>query len=186
MNKNIIKLLISFWKIGTFSIGGGYAIIPLIQEQVVNHYGWLTLQEYTDIITISQMTPGPLVVNTASFIGIRIAGLIGAIAATLGSILSGFIISILLYNFFKKYTGIDSISNILKGLRSSSVGLIASAASTIILIAFFGTSSLDFGSMNINITAIIIFVISLFLLRKYKLNPILIMVLTGVAGLILY
>lgn len=186
MNKIIITLFISFLQIGTFSIGGGYAIIPLIQEQVVNYYNWLTLQEYTDIITISQMTPGPLVVNTASFVGIRIAGILGAIVATLGSILSGFIISILLYNFFKKHRDIDSISNILKGLRSSSVGLIASAASTIILIAFLGTSSLDIKSISINITAVTVFIISLFLLRKYKLNPMMILALTGVAGLFLY
>lgn len=186
MNKTIITLFISFLQIGSFSIGGGYAIIPLIQEQVVNYYNWITLQEYTDIITISQMTPGPLVVNTASFVGIRIAGIPGAIVATLGSILSGFIISILLYNFFKKHKDIDSISNILKGLRSSSVGLIASAASTIILIAFLGTSSFNVKDININIMAIIVFIISLFLLRKYKLNPILIMVLAGVVGLFFY
>lgn len=186
MNKTIFTLFITFLQIGLFSIGGGYAIIPLIQEQVVNSYNWLTLQEYTDIITISQMTPGPLVVNTASFVGIRIANIPGAIVATLGSILSGFIISILLYNFFKKHEDIDSISNILKGLRASSVGLIASAASTIILIAFLGTSSFDIKGISINITAIIVFIICLFLLRKYKINPILIMVLSGVVGLFFY
>lgn len=186
MNKTIFTLFITFLQIGSFSIGGGYAIIPLIQEQVVNYHSWITLQEYTDIITISQMTPGPLVVNTASFVGIRIAGISGAILATLGSIISGFIISIFLYKFFKKHKEIDSISNILKGLRSSSVGLIASAASTIVLIAFLGTSSYNIKDISINITAIIIFIISLFLLRKYKLNPILILVLTGFVGLLFY
>src|SRR5699024_12841555 len=99
--KMVITLFIRFFQVGLFSIGGGYAIIPLIQAQVVNNFGWLSLQEYTDIITISRMTPGPLVVNTASFVGIRIAGFLGAVAATVGSILSGFIISIFLYNFFK-------------------------------------------------------------------------------------
>ena len=186
MNEIILTLFIRFFQIGLFSIGGGYAIIPLIQEQVVNSYQWLTLQEYTDIITISQMTPGPLVVNTASFVGIRIASIPGAIVTTLGSILSGFIISILLYNFFKKHKDIDSIANILRGLRSSSVGLIASAASTIILIAFLGTASLNVQSMHLNIMAIIVFIMSLFLLRKYKLNPMLIMILTGLVGLIFY
>lgn len=186
MNKIIIELFINFFQIGLFSIGGGYAIIPLIQEQVVNSHHWLTIQEYTDIITISQMTPGPLVVNTASFVGIRIASIPGAIVATLGSILSGFIISILLYNFFKKYKNIDSIANILKGLRASSVGLIASAASTIILIAFLGTSGFDVKTIEVNFIAIIVFLISLFFLRKYKVNPILIMLLTGVTGLFFY
>jgi chromate transporter len=186
VSKTIFTLLISFLQIGLFSIGGGYAIIPLIQEQVVNSYNWLTLQEFTDIITISQMTPGPLAVNTASFVGIRIAGISGAIVATLGCILSGFVISIFLYNFFKKHKDTDSVSNILKGLRSSSVGLIASSASTIVLIAFFESSSFSVKLVNINITAIIVFMSSLFLLRKYKVNPMLIMVLTGIIGLFFY
>ncbi|MCO8287694.1 chromate transporter, partial [Tetragenococcus halophilus] len=135
MNNYILTLFIIFFQIGLFSIGGGYAITPLIQEQVVNTYHWITIQEYTDIITISQMTPGPLVVNTASFVGIRLAGVGGAIAATIGSILSGTVFSIALYKFFKKYRNIDSVANVLKGLTASSVGLIASATSTIILIA---------------------------------------------------
>lgn len=186
VSKTILTLFISFLQIGLFSIGGGYAIIPLIQEQVVNSHNWLTLQEFTDIITISQMTPGPLAVNTASFVGLRISGIPGAVVATLGSILFGFIISIILYNFFKKHKDIDSVSNILKGLRSSSIGLIASSASTIILIALFGSSSVDVRAVGINITALIVFVISLFLLRKYKINPILIMILTGFIGLAFY
>src|SRR5690625_811995 len=110
MSKLVFKLFINFLQIGSFSIGGGYAIIPLIQEKVVNTQNWLTLQEYTDIITISQMTPGPLVVNTASFVGIRIAGVFGAIAATVGSIIAGTVITILLYNLFQKYKNIDSVS----------------------------------------------------------------------------
>lgn len=186
MSKSLLSLFITFLKIGMFSIGGGYAIIPLIQDQVVHAHGWLTLHEYTDIITISQMTPGPLVVNTASFVGIRILGIPGAIVATIGSILSGFIISIFLFNFFKKHENIDSIANVLNGLRASSVGLIASAASTIILIAFFGSASLSINAAHMNVTAIIMFLVSLFLLQKYKVNPILILVLSGIAGLILY
>lgn len=186
INNIILTLFFTFLRIGAFSIGGGYAIIPLIQDQVVNLKGWLTLREYTDIITISQMTPGPLVVNTASFVGIRVAGTLGAIVATLGSILSGFIISILLYNFFKKNKNIDSIANILKGLRSSSVGLIASAAATIIMLTFFGSQPISFGNANINIYAVIMFFVSLFLLRKHKLNPILIIIFSGAVGLFIY
>ncbi len=182
----IFNLFNTFLKIGAFSIGGGYAIIPLIQDQVVNSKEWLTLREYTDIITISQMTPGPLVVNTASFVGIRVAGTLGALVATLGSVLTGFVISIILYNFFKKNKDINSIANILKGLRSSSVGLIASAAITIIMLAFFGSQTITPSLSDINTPAIIIFMLSLFLLRKYKLNPILIIISTGFIGLIIY
>lgn len=186
MNNIVFKLLITFLQIGLFSIGGGYAILPLIQAQVVDSNKWLTLQEYTDIITISQMTPGPLVVNAASFVGIRIAGIPGAIVATFGSIISGFIFSISLHNFFKRHENIDSISNVLNGLRSSALGLIASAASTIIMIAFLGTSTFDFRNSKINIMAIVVFFISLLALRKLKANPILIILLTGFIGLLVY
>lgn len=183
----ILILLISFLQIGLFSIGGGYATIPLIQEQVVNIHKWLTFQEFTDIITISQMTPGPLAVNTSTFVGIRVAGIPGAVTATFGCVISGFIISILLYNFFNKYRKADTVLNILKGLRAVSVGLIASSASTILLIAFGGISKLEEAErVNINTMAIIIFAVSIFLLRKFKLNPMLMMVLSGTAGFFLY
>ena len=183
MDKMVLVLFLTFLRIGALSIGGGYAIIPLIQEQVVNVQGWLTLQEYIDIIAISQMTPGPLVVNTASFVGIRIAGIMGAVAATVGSILTGFVVSILLYNFFKRYKHIGSVANVLKGLRASSVGLIASAAATIILLAFFGEK---INANAINYAAVAVFALSLVLLRKYKLSPMLTIALTGVVGLFLY
>ena len=183
----IFVLLISFLQIGLFSVGGGYATIPLIQEQVVNIHKWLTFQEFTDIITISQMTPGPLAVNTSTFVGIRIAGIPGAITATFGCVISGFIISIALYNFFNKYRKINTILNVLSGLRAVSVGLIASSASTLILIALGGISKLEeIGSININVVAIGIFLISIFLLRKFKINPMLMMILSGAAGFFLY
>lgn len=183
----ILVLLISFLQIGLFSIGGGYATIPLIQEQVVNIHKWLTFQEFTDIITISQMTPGPLAVNTSTFVGIRIAGIPGAITATFGCVISGFIISILLYNFFNKYRKINTILNVLNGLRAVSVGLIASSASTIILIAFSGVAKLEeIRKVNINIIAVVIFFTSIFLLRKFKINPMLMMILSGAAGFFLY
>lgn len=189
MDHIVIRLFFKFLEIGFFSIGGGYAIIPIIQDQVVNTLGWLSIQEYTDIITISQMTPGPLVVNVASFVGIRIGGVPGAFMASLGSVLSGFFISILLFNFFKKYKNAASIANVLKGLRASSIGLIASAASTILLLAFFNTqtlAALDIENLNLDYIAVAIFGVSLFFLRKYKLNPILLIILTGVLGLFIY
>ena len=80
----LLHLLWSFFQIGLFSIGGGYAAMPLIQSQVVDQYGWLTMREFTDLITIAEMTPGPIAVNSATFVGIRIAGFPGALIATLG------------------------------------------------------------------------------------------------------
>ena len=81
-----LELFWSFFQIGLFSIGGGYAALPLIQAQVVDQYGWMTMTEFSDIITISQMTPGPIAINAATFVGIRIAGLAGAVVATLGCV----------------------------------------------------------------------------------------------------
>ena len=186
MVKTLFVLFISFFQIGLFSIGGGYATIPLIQEQVVNTHEWLTLQEFTDIITISQMTPGPLAVNTSTFVGMRIAKIPGAMVATLGCVVSGSILSIMLYRFFRKHQKINSIANILRGLHASSVGLIASSASTIVLIAFFGSTSPGTSASVLNITSIIVFMVSLFFLRKFKMNPMLIMIVTGVLVLFFY
>ena len=101
--ETLIKLFNVFFQIGLFSIGGGYAIIPLISEQVVERLGWVTQKVYTDIITISQMTPGPLAVNTSTFIGLQVAGVPGAVAATVGCVLSGICISVFLYRFFQKH-----------------------------------------------------------------------------------
>ena len=98
----MFELLISFLQIGAFSIGGGYATLPLIQEQIVELHQWLTYKEFTDIITISQMTPGPLAVNGSTFVGLRIGGIPGAIVATFGCVISGILISLSLHRFFQK------------------------------------------------------------------------------------
>ena len=81
-----LQLFFSFLQVGLFSVGGGYAAMPLIQSQVVEQHPWLTLHEFTDLITIAEMTPGPIAINSATFVGIRIAGIPGAIVATLGCI----------------------------------------------------------------------------------------------------
>lgn len=185
MIKILRKLLFTFLQIGLFSIGGGYAIIPLIQEQVVEKYGWVSQQTFTDIITISQMTPGPLAVNTSTFVGIQIAGIWGAIVATLGCVVSGIMISLALFSFFQKGKQSIYVFEVLNGLKSASLGLIISAAATILLLTFLGTTSLKINS-NIDWIAIVVFSVSLYALRKYKLNPILLMICTGLLGLIIY
>ena len=133
----LFLLLRVFLQIGLFSIGGGYAIIPLIQEQVVDTYGWITQKAFTDMITISQMTPGPLAVNTSTFVGLQIAGIPGALLATTGCVISGILISLTLYLFFGRHRDSTCVFEILRGLKSASVGLIVSAAATIILLTFF-------------------------------------------------
>lgn len=182
------NLFFTFFKIGLFSIGGGYAIIPLIQEQVVDRTGWIGEKMFTDIITISQMTPGPLAVNTSTFVGLQIGGLAGAVAATTGCVLCGVVISLFLYCFFQKHQNSAYIFEILNGLKSASLGLIISAAATIIMLAFWGTSSLDFKPAFTmpDWGALIIFSIMLAVIRKRKINPFIIMLVSGTAGLFLY
>ena len=102
-----LQLFLSFLQIGAFSFGGGYAALPLIRHQVVEANGWLQLSEFTDLITISQMTPGPIAVNSATFVGIKIAGIPGALIATLGCILPSCIIVTLIASLYLKYRNLS-------------------------------------------------------------------------------
>ncbi|MDO4268397.1 MAG: chromate transporter [Eubacteriales bacterium] len=178
----------TFLKIGLFSIGGGYAIIPLIREQVVDRSGWISTKMFTDIITISQMTPGPLAVNTSTFVGLQIGGAAGAIAATAGCVLCGVVISLFLYYFFQKHKKSTYVFEVLNGLKSASLGLIISAAATIVILAFWGTQTLERDRLltGLNPAALVIFLIMFAIIRKKKINPIMIMLLSGVTGLIFY
>lgn len=183
--EQLLRLAVVFFKIGLFSIGGGYAIIPLIQSQVVERFGWVSLQTFTDIITISQMTPGPLAVNTSTFVGIQIAGIWGAVFATVGCVISGICISILLYRFFKKHRESVYVLKVLNGLKASSLGLIISAAVTILLLAFTGNDKP--GSIeSVDLIAVTIFLGAFAAIRKWKINPVFVMVIAGVAGGIVY
>ena len=181
-----LTLLLSFLQIGFFSIGGAYATIPLLQVQVVDTYHGLSMQEFTDIITISQMTPGPLAVNTSTFTGIRILGLFGAVLTTFGCVISGFVICLCLYRFFSKYRNAGPVFTVLKGLRAASIGLIAASAGTILTMALAGTTVLGSVTLPVNGIAAALFAVSLFLLRKFRWNPILVMAVSGVAGAVIY
>ncbi len=180
------KLFIAFLKIGLLSIGGGYAIIPLIQEQVVEKNSWISGKMFTDIITISQMTPGPLAVNTSTFVGLQVGGIMGALAATIGCILCGIIISLSLYKFFQTHQKSAYVLEVLNGLKSASLGLIISAASTIISTAFYGSITSETDLSAPNRIALLLFLIMLFVLRKWKLNPIVIIFISGIAGFVFY
>ena len=178
-----IQLFLSFFQIGLFSIGGGYAIIPAISEQVVTIHNWVSEKTFTDIITISQMTPGPLAVNTSTFVGIQIAGIFGAIVATLGCVISGIAISLFLFRFFKKHASSQYVFETLGGLKAASLGLIISAAATILLLTFCGTSNITQIS-GFDWMAAVVFALAFIALRKWRVGPVLLMILTGISGLI--
>ena len=176
-----LQLLWSFIQVGLFSIGGGYAAMPLIQNQVVVLHPWLTMGEFTDLITIAEMTPGPIAINAATFVGIRIAGIGGAAIASLASILpSCVIVSALAYVYYR-YKNLSALQSVLASLRPAVVALIASAGLTILgHVAFQGREML---LANVNWVGLVLFAAAFFILRRFKWNPILVMSLCGALGL---
>ena len=134
-----LQLFFSFLQIGLFSFGGGYAAMPLIQGQVVTRHEWLTMGEFTDLITISQMTPGPIAINSATFVGIKIAGIPGALVATLGCILPSCVIVTVIARLYLKYRNMALLQGVLESLRPAVVALIASAGLSVLITAFWGS-----------------------------------------------
>ncbi len=175
-----LQLFLSFLQIGAFSFGGGYAAMPLIQEQVVTQHQWLTLGEFNDLVTISQMTPGPIAVNSATFVGIRIAGIPGAIIATLGCILPACILVSILAYVYTKYRDLTMLQGILNTLRPAVIAMIASAGVSIIITSFWGEQGISLALSDLKLDAVFLFAGALILLRKFNWNPIRVMVLAGV------
>jgi chromate transporter len=180
----LLKLFFSFIQVGLFSVGGGYAAIPLIKSSIVDAYGWISMGEFTDLITIAEMTPGPIAVNAATFVGIKVAGVPGAFLATFGCILpSCFLVSFLAYAH-RKYHQLALIQNMLSGLRPVVVALIASATLSILqMVAFAGKS---ISAAHLDWTGIILCLVAFLLIRIKKLNPIAVMVSCGVASLVVH
>ena len=175
------QLFLSFLQIGAFSFGGGYAAMPLIQNQVVTLHGWLNLAEFTDLVTISQMTPGPIAINAATFVGTRIAGTPGALAATIGCVLPSCILVTLLAKIYLKYRNLSLIQGVLKSLRPAVVAMIRAAGVSILDTAFWGLSGFTPVLGAINLRSVCIFTGAMILLIRFKMNPILVMVLSGLA-----
>ena len=178
------QLFLSFLQIGALSFGGGYAAMPLIEHQVVDGHGWLTLGEFTDLVAISQMTPGPIAINAATFVGLKTAGLGGAAAATLGCILpSCLLVSLIAWAYFR-YRKMGLLQGILNALRPGVVAMIAGAGLSIIMTSFFGEGGRA-AIENFRLREACIFAAAFFLLRKKKMNPIAVMSLCGAAEVVL-
>jgi chromate transporter len=182
----LLKLFWSFFQIGLFSIGGGYAAMPLIQNQVVDINGWLSMSEFADVITISQMTPGPIAINSATFVGIRIAGLPGAIIATIGCVFPSCIIVLTLAYVYYKYRGISTVQGVLNGLRPAVIAMIGSAGIALVTLAFWNGKGVSGKLGDLDFISVGIFLTALFILRKWKVNPIYVMVGAGVIGICIY
>ena len=179
-----LQLFWAFFQIGLFSFGGGYAALPpLICQQVISTYHWISQNTFTDLITISQMTPGPIAVNSSTFVGQYVAHLPGALIATFGCILPSCILVSLLAYFYVKYKDMKVMKTILSYLRPAVVSMIAISGISILISSFFKDSLI--GISYIRYHAIIVFILCLILLRKYKMNPILVMVLAGISEVVI-
>ena len=165
------ELFLSFLQVGLFSFGGGYAAMPLIRGQVVTVHHWLSMSEFTDLITISQMTPGPIAVNSATFVGTKIAGTLGALVATFGCILPSCIIVTVIARLY--------LQGILNSLRPAVVAMIAAAGISILITAFWGNTGM-ISLVGTKWTLVVIFMICVVLLQKVKMNPIGVMALAGI------
>ena len=182
----LLKLFFAFIQVGLFSVGGGYAAIPLIQEQIVYIYGMMTLEEFSDLITVAEMTPGPISINSATFVGMRVAGIPGVIICSVGCIIPSFCICLILAHFYYKYRSVKGVQVVLSAMRPAVVALIASAGASILMLALFQSEIQNLVIENFRIVEFVIFAVALFLLRKFKMNAITIILGSGVVGTIVY
>jgi len=170
----LLKLYLAFLKIGTFGFGGGYAMLPLIQKEIVDKNAWLSQTDFIDIIGISQMTPGPIAINSATFVGYKAGGFLGSILATLGVVTTSFILISFANYFFNKFKDSRVLANALKGMRPALIGLIISVFIT-----------LSFESYR-DLNSLLIAAIIGFLLYKTKIHPILIIIIAAILGILFY
>ena len=175
------QLFLSFLQIGALSFGGGYAAMPLIEGEIVTAHGWLTMTEFANLVTIAEMTPGPIAVNAATFVGTKVAGVPGALAATAGCILPACVLVTLIAKLYLKYRNLTLLQSVLGSLRPAVVAMIASAGITILMNALWGGRRVVLADTNLVMAAI--FALCFFLLRKTKLSPIAVMLLAGIANL---
>lgn len=167
-------LFIIFFRIGMFSFGGGYAMVPLIENEIIDARGWLTNAEFIDIIAISEMTPGPIAVNSATFLGYRVAGTFGSIVATIGVVLPSLIILLSILIFINRFKNSDYIDWIFKGIRPIVLGLIGSAAVSVAFSSF------------IDLKSVLIAIGIFYIVGIRKVNPITAIVIAGGLGVLLY
>lgn len=184
-----LQLFYTFFKIGLFGFGGGYAMISMIQGEVVTRHEWLSSNEFTDIIAISQMTPGPIGINSATYVGYsavfnagysHAVGILGSTIATVSVVLPSFILMVLISKFFLKYQKHPIIASVFEGLRPGVVGLLAAAALVLMNRENFGTYNWQI------LTSIILFAGTFIASYRYKVNPILLIVICGIIGYVTF
>jgi chromate transporter len=175
-----LKLLYVFLKVGFFSFGGGLAMLPMVKSETFK-YGWLTESEFLDIISISQITPGAIAINTATFVGYKIGGILGAFTASMGIVLPSLITVTIIAMFFNKIKENPYKNAFFRGVKPVTIALILYAGVIVGVPTFIGAVS----NRNINFGAIAIFLLTVLLQLKFKINLIYILMLAGALGLII-
>lgn len=177
-----LELFLTFMKIGAFTFGGGYAMLPLIQDEVESH-GWLTDAELVGFIAVSESTPGPFAINISTFVGMRAGGIFGAVCATFGVVLPSFVIILLVAKCYERFRESRAVKGCMSGLKPAVVGLIAAAVITTGQTVFFpaGVSAGVFTSPAFLCSAVIF--LAMLGLSIKKLHPILIIVISAVLGI---
>ena len=175
------ELFWAFFQIALFSVGGGYAAMPLIRSQVVQAHGWMTMSEFADLLTIAEMTPGPIQLNAATFAGMRVADFAGAVCASLGVVAPSLLLVSLLAYLYRRWQSLSVIQGVLGFLRPAVVALIASAGLDVLLLVLFHGQRIALDTADWLGAGL--FVLALALLRARKMSPILVMVLCGVLSL---
>jgi len=173
MNK-YIALFTTFLKIGGFTFGGGYAMIPLIEKEVVENRKWIEKEEMLDVFAISQSIPGAIAINTATLVGYKVAGRIGALCATLGVILPSFLIIVLIATFFLDISDSKAVDAVFKGINGA-----------VILLIFFAARRMIISSVKNNLT-IILFILTVVIVTFTSVSPILLIILGGLVGALIY
>ena len=187
-----LELFYTFLKIGLFSFGGGYGMLSVIQGEVVTRHGWLSAAEFTDIVAVSQMTPGPIGINSATYVGYTAVlnsgapewlAVMGSLVASFAVMLPSIVLMLVVSRFFMKYSKHGSVEAVFKGLRPAVVGLIASAALLLMTEENFGSPTetpLQFW------VSVALFVVAFVAMKFFKVSPILILLLAGVFGGVFY
>ncbi len=170
----LIQLFFTFLKIGTFSFGGGYAMIPFIQREIIENHNWINNNVFMDIIGISQMTPGPIAINSATFVGFKVSGVLGSIAATLGVVTMSFILVSIASKAMEKFKESKILKGALLGMRPVLIALIIQA--------FFDLAK----DAYVDVKSIIITLIIGILLLSKKIHPIIAIVISGILGVAFY
>lgn len=181
----IWNLFRTFFLIGAFSFGGGLASMEVIRSRVVDQQMWLTNAEFSDIVSISEMTPGPLGINIASFVGVRVGGVPGTLAATFAYVLPPFFMILALAWFYYKYRSLTIVQGVLKGLRPAIAAMVVASATSLTISAVWGSRE-TIAWLQTNYVAIILCAVFLGLLRSKKLGPVQVILISGVVGAGIY